>query len=69
MLAEILELHRKIIEHFGSAAGVRDLGSLELTIAQPQMKFDRKNLYQIIAEKIFCLAEKLSFSAHQFSFG
>lgn len=34
-LIEVLELHRKIIDQSGGALGVRDLGLLESTIAQP----------------------------------
>ncbi len=38
-LAEILVLHRCIIEQSGGADGVRNLGGIESAVAQPQMAF------------------------------
>ncbi len=38
-LAEVLELHRRVLEQSGGAEGIRDLGSVESAIAQPQMAF------------------------------
>lgn len=35
-LEEALELHRVLIERFGGAEGVRDLGLLESALARPQ---------------------------------
>lgn len=50
-LAELLELHRRIIEQFGGADGIRDLGLAESALAQPQMSFGGVDLYPTLAEK------------------
>ena len=39
-LAEVLDLHRRVIEQTGGADGIRDLGGVESAVAQPQMSFD-----------------------------
>jgi len=36
-LAEVLDLHHRIIEQSGGASGVRNLGGVESAVAQPQM--------------------------------
>jgi death-on-curing protein len=35
-LSETLELHSRLIEHFGGSGGVRDLGLLESALMRPQ---------------------------------
>jgi len=35
-LAEVVELHRRLLQATGGAPGVRDLGALESAIAQPK---------------------------------
>ena len=50
-LIEVLELHRRIIEQFGGALGVRDFGLLESAIAQPRMTFGGEELYSSLTEK------------------
>lgn len=35
-LAEVLELHARLLERFGGAGGVRDLGLLESALMRPQ---------------------------------
>ncbi len=47
-LAEVLFLHRRIIEQSGGADGVRELSGIESAIAQPQMTFDGVDLYSTI---------------------
>jgi prophage maintenance system killer protein len=32
-LAEVLQLHAEALEHFGGAAGIRDMGAIESEIA------------------------------------
>ncbi len=54
-LAEVLELHRLIIQQSGGAAGVRDLGALESAVAQPRMTFDQSDLYPSVEEKAAAL--------------
>jgi death-on-curing protein len=54
-LAEVLMLHRLIIERTGGSTGIRDLGALESAIAQPQMTFADADLYPSLAEKAAAL--------------
>jgi death-on-curing protein len=54
-LAEVLELHRQIIEQSGGARGILDLRALESTLAQPRMTFDGEELYPSIMEKASAL--------------
>jgi len=58
-LEEILALHRRIVDQFGGAHGLRDLGSLESAIAQPQMSFGGNDLYSTIEEKAAALCFSL----------
>ena len=57
-LGEVVELHRRLLEATGSAAGVRELGVLESGVAQPRATFDDRDLYRTLAEKAaaLCLA-------------
>ena len=50
-LAEVLDLHRRVIELAGGASGVRDLGALESALAQPRMTFGGDDLYPTLAAK------------------
>jgi death on curing protein len=50
-LAEVLDLHARIVEQSGGAAGVRDLGGIESALAQPQMTFAGQELYPTIESK------------------
>ena len=50
-LSEVLELHRHLIQTFGGADGIRDIGGLESAIAQPRMTFGGEELYPTIIEK------------------
>ena len=38
-LAEVLELHRRLIQQSGGMSGLRDLGLLEASLAQPRQSF------------------------------
>lgn len=58
-LDEILELHRILLEQFGGAAGVRDLGALESAVVQPLMAFGGEDLYPTVADKAAALAFSL----------
>ena len=58
-LAEAIELHRRIIEQSGGAAGIRDLGSIESAIAQPQMTFGGEDLYSTPEAKAAALCFSL----------
>lgn len=50
-LAEVLELHRRVVELAGGAASLRDLGALQSSVAQPQAGFRGKNLYPTLEDK------------------
>ena len=43
-IAELIELHRMVIDQSGGSDGIRDLDSLESAIAQPRMTLDRKSV-------------------------
>ncbi len=50
-IAEVLYLHRMVIAQSGGSGGVRDQGSLESAMAQPQAAFGGADLYTSLAEK------------------
>jgi len=50
-LAEVVELHRRLLEATGGAPGIRDLGALESAIAQPKATFGGVDLYPTLVEK------------------
>ena len=54
-LAEILALHYRIIQQFGGAQGIRDLGAVESAVAQPQMTFSGEELYPTVESKAACI--------------
>jgi death-on-curing protein len=58
-LREVLDLHRRLIDQTGGAAGVRDLGALESALAQPRMTFGGQDLYPTLAEKAAALCFSL----------
>jgi death-on-curing protein len=58
-LGELIELHRRIIEQSGGADGIRDLGLAESALAQPQMSFGGKELYETLTEKAAALCFSL----------
>ncbi len=52
---EVLEAHRRLIERFGGAPGVRDAGALESALARPQGGY-----YTDLIEQAAALWESLS---------
>ena len=50
-LKEVLQLHERILAQSGVSTGIRDMGALESSLAQPQMTFDKQELYPSIPEK------------------
>jgi death-on-curing protein len=59
-LAEVLELHRLVVEQAGGAAGLRDLGALESAVAQPRATFGGADLYATLAAKAAALGYSLA---------
>lgn len=57
--AEVLELHRSIIDRWGGASGIRDLGILESALAQPRQSFGGQDLYPDITSKAAALCFSL----------
>ena len=50
-LAQVIELHRRVVDQSGGASGLRDIGGLESAIAQPRMTFGGDDLYPTLIEK------------------
>ena len=53
-LAEALHLHARLLERFGGAEGVRDLGLLESALARP-----RSGYYRSLSEQAAALLQSL----------
>jgi death-on-curing protein len=54
-LAEVLELHRRLIQQSGGACGLRDLRLLESALGQPFQTFGGQDLYPEFLDKVSCL--------------
>ena len=50
-LSEVFKIHRRIIETSGGASGIRDLGAIESSVAQPRATFGGRDLYPTAIEK------------------
>ena len=59
-LAEVIELHRLVVEQAGGAAGLRDLGALESAVTQPRATFGCADLYPTLATKAAALGYSLA---------
>jgi len=58
-LSEVVELHRRLLEQTGGAAGIRDLGALESALAQPKITLAGSDLYPTLVEKAVALCFSL----------
>ena len=58
-LSEVLQLHARIIDQTGGAAGLRDLGILESSLAQPRQTFGGQDLYPTLVAKASALGFSL----------
>jgi death-on-curing protein len=58
-VAEVLSLHRLLIEQTGGSTAIRDLGALQSAVAQPQMTFGGHDLYPSLQEKAAALCFSL----------
>ncbi len=61
-LAEIVDLHRRLLQASGGAPGIRDLGALEAAVAQPKTTFGGADLYPTLVEKAAALCLSLVLS-------
>lgn len=57
-LREMLEIYDSIVDQSGGGYGIRDMKSLESSLAQPRLTFDGKELYLTVVEKaaILCFS-------------
>ena len=58
-LGEVLTLHQRLLDQTGGAQGLRDLGALESTVAQPRMTFGGEDLYPDLPMKTAALGFSL----------
>ena len=58
-LAEVLNLHDRVLDSSGGSAGVRDLGVVESAVAQPRATFGGEDLYPTLITKAAALCFSL----------
>lgn len=58
-LAEVLEIHRRVMAQSGGAEGLMHLSALESALAQPQMTFEGGELYPSLEGKAAALGHAL----------
>lgn len=58
-IAQVLELHRRVLEQSGGIAGLRDRAGLESAVAQPWMTFGGADLYPTLAAKAGAMCHAL----------
>jgi len=58
-LAEVLALHRQVVEQAGGSQAIRDLSGLTSAVAQPRMTFEGRDLYPSMEEKAAALCFSL----------
>ncbi len=58
-LADVLSIHRILIESFGGAGGVRDESLLSSALQKPFQTFDGQFVYKSILEKAAALVESI----------
>lgn len=56
---DVLEMHEEMINTIGGSHGIKDRGSLESAMGQPQMTFGGEDFYATLAEKAAALAFSL----------
>jgi death on curing protein len=59
-LGEVVLLHRAIVADTGGAEGIRDLGALESSLAQPRATFGGADLYPTLIDKAAALGYGLA---------
>jgi death-on-curing protein len=58
-VAQVLRIHSQLIQAYGGAEGIRNLGLLESALARPFMMFARVPLYATPLEKAAALIESI----------
>jgi death-on-curing protein len=60
-LDEVLHLHQRLLEHYGGADGIRDLGALQSALAMPQAGmgdvYFHKDVWEMAAAYLFHLCQ------------
>ncbi len=64
-IADVVEIHRRLIQEFGGTSGLRDNELLESAISRPFQTFDSSELYPTIEEKASAIIESI-ISNHPF---
>jgi death on curing protein len=59
-LQEIISLHSLLIAQSGGSSGLRDRGTLESAVAQPEASFGGQDLYPDLASKAAALGHALT---------
>jgi death-on-curing protein len=59
-LAEVLDLHRRVVGASGGSLAIRDLGALKAAVAQPHLTFEGADLYPTLAAKAAALCHALA---------
>ena len=64
-LAHALRLHRSLIEHYGGADGIRDIGLLQSAVAMPQVAYGGEylhgDLFEMAAAYLFHIVQNHPF--------
>jgi death-on-curing protein len=58
-IAEVLEIHRVLVQSFGGADGVRDLGLLQAAIERPFSGFGDQEFYPSPEEKAAAIGQSI----------
>ncbi|NMH26516.1 type II toxin-antitoxin system death-on-curing family toxin [Flavobacterium silvaticum] len=58
-ISEVEAIHNILIDKFGGAKGIRDLGALESAVARPFATFDQVDLYSTPIDKAAAILESL----------
>jgi death-on-curing protein len=58
-IAEVLDLHQRLLDDSGGATGVRDLGALKSAVSQPHASFGGQDLYPDLVAKAAALCYSL----------
>lgn len=58
-LAEVVDLHQRVVVQGGGASGLRDLSVLESAVAQPRAAYDGQALYPDLCAKAAALGHAL----------
>ena len=58
-LNTVESIHNILIDKFGGSKGIRDMGSLEASLARPYATFDKNDLYPTTIDKAAALFESI----------